>query len=250
MRNTRESLRQKWLLKRPHRVVGESVGVSVGAVSLALARAAKAQLTWEVVEALADAELEARLYPSAVAEALRTEPDCTWIHRERHRAGATLELPHHEYLEQHPQGLRYTSFCDRYRTCRGRSRRRAARARARVAVVVGVIGRARRASKGDGCALERVTLVARTVGTEDRLDLPYRGRYVASGRRPVLAPVRLTCLGSAAPRPSFARSPHHKWLTARQASRSPKVFLKHTHQYAPTSRNPSGVLPLPGTNAT
>ena len=40
MRNTREILRQKWLLKRTHRDVGTSVGVSVGAVSLALARAA------------------------------------------------------------------------------------------------------------------------------------------------------------------------------------------------------------------
>ena len=47
MRNTREILRQKWLLKRPHRAIRESVGVSVGAVCLALERAAAAQLTWE-----------------------------------------------------------------------------------------------------------------------------------------------------------------------------------------------------------
>jgi transposase len=45
----------------------------------------------------------------------RPEPDCARIHRERHRPGVTLELPHHEYLERHPNGLRYTSFCDRYR---------------------------------------------------------------------------------------------------------------------------------------
>jgi len=79
----------------------------MGAVSLALSRAA-------------DAELEARLYPSVVAVAARPEPDCTWIHRERHRVGVTLELLHHEYLEQHPGGLRYTSFCDRYREWMGR----------------------------------------------------------------------------------------------------------------------------------
>jgi transposase len=120
MRNTREILRQKWLLKRPHRAIHESVGVSVGAVSLALERAAEAQLTWEGVEALDDAQLEARLYPSVAAAASRPEPDCTWIHRERHRAGVTLELLHHEYLEQHPDGLRYTTFCDRYRTWLGR----------------------------------------------------------------------------------------------------------------------------------
>jgi hypothetical protein len=61
-----------------------------------------------------------RLYPSVVAAALRPEPDCTWIHRERHRPGVTLELLHHEYLEQHPDGLRYTTFCDRYRAWLGR----------------------------------------------------------------------------------------------------------------------------------
>ena len=92
----------------------------MGAVSLALSRAANAELTWEAANALDDAELEARLYPSVVAVAARPEPDCTWIHRERHRVGVTLELLHHEYLEQHPGGLRYTSFCDRYREWMGR----------------------------------------------------------------------------------------------------------------------------------
>jgi transposase len=120
MRNTREILRQKWLLKRTHRAIVASVGVSVGAVSLALSRAANAQLTWEAVQALDDAELEARLYPSVVAAAARAEPDCTWIHRERHRAGVTMELLHHEYLVRHPDGLRYTAFCDRYREWVGR----------------------------------------------------------------------------------------------------------------------------------
>jgi transposase len=120
MRNTKEILRQKWLLGRPHRAICTSVGVSMGAVSLALTRAANAELTWDAVNALDDAELEARLYPSVVAAAARPEPDCTWIHRERHRVGVTLELLHHEYLEQHPGGLRYTSFCDRYREWMGR----------------------------------------------------------------------------------------------------------------------------------
>src|ERR1700733_11544548 len=120
MRNTREILRQKWLLKRPHRAVVASVGVSMGTVSLALARAAAADLTWEAVQALDDVQLEAALYPSVVAAATRPEPDCTWIHRERHRPGVTLELLHHEYLERHPAGLRYTMFCERYREWLGR----------------------------------------------------------------------------------------------------------------------------------
>lgn len=36
MRNTREILRQKWLLKRTHRDIVASVGVSMGAITLAL----------------------------------------------------------------------------------------------------------------------------------------------------------------------------------------------------------------------
>src|SRR5262245_47413008 len=108
MRNTREILRQKWLLQRPHRAIATSVGVSVGAVALALARAAEAGLTWEIVAELADDALEQQLYPAAVVAVERAEPDCTWIHRERHRPAVTLELLHHEYLEKHPGGLRYT----------------------------------------------------------------------------------------------------------------------------------------------
>ena len=120
MRNSREIFRQKWLLGRSHRAIGTSVGVSVGAVSLALQRAASAELTWDVVQSLDEAELERRLYPAEAAAATRPEPDCAWIHRERHRPAVTLELLHHEYLQRHPDGLRYTSFCDRYREWLGR----------------------------------------------------------------------------------------------------------------------------------
>jgi len=122
MRNSREIIRQKWELGRTHRAIGESVGVSVGAVSLTLTRASSAGLTWREVEALNDEALEGRLYPVGVASAERPEPDCVWIHRERHRPNVTLELLHHEYLERHPNGFRYTTFCDRYRAwldCRG-----------------------------------------------------------------------------------------------------------------------------------
>ena len=120
MRSTREIIRQKWELGRSHRAISGSVGVSVGAVSLALSRATAAELTWASVQALDDGALEARLYPSVVLEAARAEPDCVWIHRERHRVGVTLELLHHEYLDRHPGGLRYTAFCDRYRAWAGR----------------------------------------------------------------------------------------------------------------------------------
>jgi len=115
MRQTREILRQKMLLRRSHRAIAKSVGVSAGVVSLASRRATAASLDWEQIDSLDDSALESRLYPSAALASERAEPDCAWIHRERHRPGVTLELLHHEYLEQHAKGLKYTAFCERYR---------------------------------------------------------------------------------------------------------------------------------------
>jgi transposase len=117
MRQLKEILRQKWVLGRPHRAVAESAGVSVGAVSGALARAAATGLDWPQVEALEEAELERRLYGSceAVAGSARPLPDPAYIHTERSKPGVTLELLHLEYLEKNPTGYRYTQFCEVYR---------------------------------------------------------------------------------------------------------------------------------------
>lgn len=118
MHKTREILRQKWLLGRTHRQTATSTGTSPGAVGSVLARAKAAGLTtWEQVTQLDDEALERALYGTAVVEpgVKPAEPDCAWIHRERHRPHVTLELLHLEYLRQHPNGLRYTAFCNRYR---------------------------------------------------------------------------------------------------------------------------------------
>ncbi len=54
MRQTRELLRQKFLLGRSHREIAGSVGISVGAVGMAVARARAAGLDWPQIETLAD----------------------------------------------------------------------------------------------------------------------------------------------------------------------------------------------------
>lgn len=115
MRQTKEILRQKWLLGRSHRQIAAGLGVSAGVVGETLRRAKAAGLhEYAAVDALAPSTLETRLYPSA-AVAARPLPDCAWIHRERRRVGVTLELLHLEYLEQHPGGYAYTQFCEHYR---------------------------------------------------------------------------------------------------------------------------------------
>ena len=115
MRKTREILRQKWVLELTHREVSASLGVSIGAVSLAVHRALTAGLDWPAVEALSETELEARLYARRTVAAQPTPPDCDYLHRERHKPGVTLQLLHEEYLQDHPDGYRYTQFCEYYR---------------------------------------------------------------------------------------------------------------------------------------
>ena len=101
MRQTKEILRQKWLLGRSHRQIAAGLGVSAGVVGETMRRAKAAGLAeYTAVEALAPSALEARLYPSS-AVAARPLPDCAWIHRERRRVGVTLELLHLEYLGVH-----------------------------------------------------------------------------------------------------------------------------------------------------
>jgi len=116
MRKVREILRQKWTLGRSHREVARSLGVSAGAVGSAVSRATHAGLSWPQVEALSEIELEQRLYGVSVAPTTqKVPPDCGYLHTERRRPGVTLELLHHEYIEKHPGGYRYTQFCEIYR---------------------------------------------------------------------------------------------------------------------------------------
>jgi transposase len=102
MRHIREVLRQKWVPQRS---------------------ATAAQLTWEQVEQLREEELEVKLYgPVVQPGAQRPLPDPAYIHNERKKAGVTLELLHLEYLEKHPDGYRYTQFCEYYRQWLGKHR--------------------------------------------------------------------------------------------------------------------------------
>jgi transposase len=115
MRKTREILRLRWLFKLSHRVVARSAGVSVGAVHQAVSRAEEAGLDWTTASELDDAALELRLYGASAVGQQRPLPDFGIMHAERKKPGVTLELLHLEYLEKHPDGYRYSQFCEHYR---------------------------------------------------------------------------------------------------------------------------------------
>src|SRR5437870_5214402 len=116
VRQTRGILRQKWRLGRTHREVAQGLGISCGAVGTTVLRARAAGLDWAQVDPLSDEVLQARVYgPPTPPTHHRAVPDGAYLHAERRKPGVTLELLHLEYLEQHPDGYRYTQFCEVYR---------------------------------------------------------------------------------------------------------------------------------------
>jgi len=94
MQQLREILRQKLGLGRSHREVAKSVGVSPSTVASVFADARSHGLDAAAVEALSDAELEARLYAKSPPTCMRPEPDCAALHLELRRPGVTLALLH------------------------------------------------------------------------------------------------------------------------------------------------------------
>jgi transposase len=117
MSRTKEVLRLRWALELSVREVSRATRTSTGVISKTESRARAAGLTWSEVEVMSEIELERRLYggPKHYRGPDRPAVDAMWIHRELRRAGVTLELLHMEYLQQHPDGYRYTAFCDHYR---------------------------------------------------------------------------------------------------------------------------------------
>jgi transposase len=98
------------------RQTAKAVGLSRSVVSKVTSRAAAAGLDWAAVEQLDDLQLEQRLYGERSSSTeQKPEPEPHWVHREYKRVGVTLELLHLEYLQQHPDGYGYTTFCERYR---------------------------------------------------------------------------------------------------------------------------------------
>jgi transposase len=117
MRKLREILRLKYEAELPHRAIARACSVGVGTVSLYVQRAHAAGLGWPLPEELDDAGLEARLFcrPAPLQAPHHPLPDLPTLHQELKRPGVTLHLLWLEYLESHPEGYRYSQFCELYR---------------------------------------------------------------------------------------------------------------------------------------
>ncbi len=116
MRQVREILRLKYEQHLAHRAIARACGVGLGTVAEYCRWARAANLTWPLPAEWDDAQLEARLFRrvGALVGVPRPLPDMAWLHQELKRPGVTLQRFHLEYLQQHPDGYRYSQFCRHY----------------------------------------------------------------------------------------------------------------------------------------
>jgi len=66
---------------------------------------------------LTESQLCTQLFPpvAAAPPSERPLPDCVYLHDELKRKGVTLMLLWEEYQAEHPEGYRYSHFCELYR---------------------------------------------------------------------------------------------------------------------------------------
>ena len=119
MRKTREVLRLHFDLKLGQRQIARSAQVSQSTVHEYLTRFAASGLNWPLPAELAEADLEAALFPPEVKApppaGQRPLPDFVHIHQElQQHPHTTLQLLWEEYRAVHPAGYRYSRFCYHY----------------------------------------------------------------------------------------------------------------------------------------
>ena len=118
MRHVREILRYRFAEGLGHKAISYRVGAAPSTVRETLRRASVAGLGWPLGEEINDAVLEGLLYKAAgtkTGHRRAPEPDWAFVHRELKRKHVTLQILWDEYIERHPDGYRYSRFCDLYR---------------------------------------------------------------------------------------------------------------------------------------
>jgi transposase len=103
--------------------IARRTGVVPSTVRETLKRFAASGLTWPLGDAVTDAVLEARIYKNAgkkQGHRQYAEPDWALVHRELKRKHVTLSILWDEYIDRHPDGYRYSRYCDLYRCWEGK----------------------------------------------------------------------------------------------------------------------------------
>ena len=123
MRQVREVLRLKLGAGLSIREIARRLALAPSTVRATIERLAAAGLSWPLPEPLTDAVLEAKLYTNTATKRghrRHVEPDWALTHRELKRKHVTLSILWDEYIEQHPDGYRYSRYCELYRAWAGK----------------------------------------------------------------------------------------------------------------------------------
>ena len=118
MRRVREILRLKFETGLGGREIERRTGVPRRTVRELLERFVARGLSWPLGEEVTETDLEGLLFRDAGARPgarRRPEPDWGEIHRELKSKHVTLQILWDEYIELHPDGYRYSRFCEIYR---------------------------------------------------------------------------------------------------------------------------------------
>jgi transposase len=120
MRKIREVLRLRFDFKLSYNKIAQSCQMGRSTVGDYIQRFDKSQLSWPLPDGIDDAQLERLLFLKPQTDSSCTRPrrppaDWAYIHKELRRKAVTLMLLWQEYKEQHPDGLQYSQFCQRYR---------------------------------------------------------------------------------------------------------------------------------------
>jgi transposase len=123
MRQVREILRLTYSVRVPGREIARRLGIAPSTVRETVTRFQAAGLAWPLADDVTEEALEASLYGAAGSKQGHrriAEPDWAAIQRELKRKHVTLSIVWDEYIEQHPDGYRYSRFCELYRGWEGR----------------------------------------------------------------------------------------------------------------------------------
>jgi transposase len=105
------------------REVARRTGMAASTVRATIARFELLGLVWPLPETITDSDLEAKIYKSAGKKQGHRriiEPDWASLHREMKRKHVTLSILWDEYIADHPEGYRYSRFCELYRSWEGK----------------------------------------------------------------------------------------------------------------------------------
>ncbi|EIZ77265.1 transposase [Novosphingobium sp. Rr 2-17] len=123
MRHVREILRLSLDARLSTRAVAEHVRSGATTVRDTLRRFARSDLPWPLPPDVSDADLEELLYGIRGVKPGRRklpEPDWSVVARELKRKHVTLQILWEEYRAEHPDGYRYSRFCELFRRWEGR----------------------------------------------------------------------------------------------------------------------------------